>query len=601
MTTAFRSLVDMQQRSCANFAQRNLFGTKRSGVYQWMTYGEFGKEVDAFRAALAALGVKRGERVAAIANNRVEWAVGAYATYGLGAHFVPMYEAQLPKDWEYILEDAQATVLLVSTEAIYDRVKDFPEKLDMLRTVVCFDAPATAEYSYRHLIEANRDTRVEPIDPESAETAGLIYTSGTTGEPKGVILSHGNFTSNINAVQELFPIQEDDCSLSFLPWAHSFGQTCELHTMMSRGAAIGLAESVQTLIDNFSEVRPTILFSVPRIFNRIYDGLQKRMADESPVKRWLFHQGLETARQRRELAEKGQQSFLVEKKYAFFDKLVFSKVRARFGGRLKYAFSGGAALSREVGLFIDDIGIQVYEGYGLTETSPIATANNPQARRIGTIGKPIPGVEILICDEAGKVLPAGTEGEIVVIGPNVMQGYANKPEATDEVIFDLDGKRAFRTGDMGSIGTDGFVRITGRFKEQYKLENGKYVVPSPLEEKLKLSGFINQVFLYGDNRPFNVALVVPDFEALQKWAAKSGIGDTSPEALALNEKAHALVGEELRRYSEDFKGYERPQRWKLLVEEFSTENDMMTPSLKIKRRMVQKAYDADLSALYDAA
>lgn len=601
MATDYTSLVDMQQRACAQFAQRNLFGTKKSGAYFWTTYKEFGDDVDAFRAALASLDVKRGERVAIIANNRVEWAVSAYASYGLGANFVPMYEAQLPKDWEYILGDSAATVLLVSTEEIYERVKDFPERLENLRHVICFEAPATEEHSYQRYLDAHRDSNVEAIEPESGETAGLIYTSGTTGEPKGVILSHGNFVSNVNAVQTLFPIQEDDSSLSFLPWAHSFGQTCELHTMMSRGASIGLAESVQTLIDNFSEVRPTILFSVPRIFNRIYDGLQKRMAEEKPLVRFLFNMGVETARKRRELAERGEQSFWVEKKYALLDRLVFAKVRGRFGGRLKYAFSGGAALSREVGLFIDDIGIQVYEGYGLTETSPIATANNPQARKIGTIGKPIPGVTIEICDEDGNVLPRGTEGEIVVIGPNVMQGYNNRPEDTAEVIFDLNGQRAFRTGDMGSIGTDGFVRITGRFKEQYKLENGKYVVPSPLEEKLKLSGYVNQIYIDGDGRPFNIALVVPDFEALEKWGKNNGVTDLTPEGLVKNQAAHALIGEELKRYSDDFKGYERPLRWKLITDEFSVANDMMTPSLKIKRRNVQKTYAADIEELYASA
>ena len=595
----FASLVDMQRRSCAAHGNRPLFGTKRGGVYQWMTYGEFGAEVDRCRAALGALGVGRGDRVSVIANNRVEWAVGAYGTYSLGGTYVPMYEAQLAKDWKYILRDSGAKVLLVSSEAIYDEVKDFPAEIETLEHVLCFDAPASASASFAAALA--KAAPMDPVMPVAEDICGFIYTSGTTGEPKGVVLSHGNIISNVNAVQQEFPIREDDCSLSFLPWAHSFGQTCELHTLMSRGAAIGLAESVQTLIDNFSEVKPTLLFSVPRIFNRIYDGLQKRMEDESPVKRALFYKGLEVARERRLLADKGQKSWWVDKQYAFFDKLVFSKVRARFGGRLQYAFSGGAALSKEVALFIDDIGIEVYEGYGLTETSPIATANTPGARRIGSIGKPLPGIEVVICDEQGKRVPAGQEGEIVVIGPNVMQGYHNRPEATEEVIFDLDGKRAFKTGDMGSIDPDGFVRITGRFKEQYKLENGKYVVPSPLEELLKLSGFVNQVFLYGDNKPYNVAIVVPDFEAVQKWAKKQGLSASTPEDLVKDKAVHAKIGEELRKYGDAFKGYERPQRWALITDEFSTENDMMTPSLKIKRRVVQRVYQAMLDGLYHDA
>jgi long-chain acyl-CoA synthetase len=598
MPEKYISLVDMQEKSCRKHADNRLFGVKKNGAYQWITYREFGGRVDAFRAALASLGVQRGDKVAAIANNSIEWAVGAYATYGLGAHYVPMYEAQLEKEWKYIIEDAGAVALLVSEPSIYARVEGFIGKVGKLKTIVCFYASDDQPYAYERLLREGAKNPVPSVHPAPEEVAGLIYTSGTTGDPKGVVLSHGNFCSNINAVQEIFPMSSEDISCSFLPWAHSFGQTVELHVLLSMGAAMGIAESVNTLIDNFGEVRPTVLFAVPRIFNRIYDGLQKRMATESPVKKFMFHRGLAVAKARRELAEKGQQSAWLNWQYNLFDKLVFSKVKARFGGRLRYAFSGGAALSKEVGTFIDDIGILVFEGYGLTETSPIASANTPAGRRLGTIGKSIPGVNIYICDEEQRVVPTETDGEIVVVGPNVMQGYYNKPEATDEVIFDLDGKRAFRTGDMGRITKDGFIQITGRFKEQYKLENGKYVSPSPLEESLKLSGFIVQAFVYGDNRLYNVALVVPDFDALAGWAKEHGITDTSPTALAANAQCHALIGEEIKKYSAEWKGFERAQKWALLTEDFSGENDLLTPKMSIKRRNVVKRYQQLLDSLY---
>lgn len=597
-TQLFTSLVEMQEKSCQTYANNPLFGTKRNGRYEWMTYREFAEKVDHLRGALAGLGVKRGDRVAVISNNRVEWAVGAYATYGLGAQYVPMYEAQLPKEWKYILSDSNAVCLLVSTEGIYEQTKPFLEELEHLSSIICFEAPAERSYSYEASLARGKGKPAPSVHPEGDEVAGLIYTSGTTGNPKGVVLSHGNFTSNINAVHQVFPMTSEDVSCSFLPWAHSFGQTVELHVLLSMGASLGIAESVNTLIDNFGEVKPTILFAVPRIFNRIYDGLQKRMADESPVKRFMFHKGLDVARQRRELAEKGQRSAWLDWQYGIFDKLVFSKVKARFGGRLRYAFSGGAALSKEVGQFIDDIGIIVFEGYGLTETSPIATANYPENRRMGTIGRPIPGVQIFICDEDQNVLPANTDGEIVVVGPNVMQGYHNLPEVTEEVIFDLKGKRAFRTGDMGRVSDDGFVTITGRFKEQYKLENGKYVAPSPLEEQLKLSGFVNQAFIYGDNRLYNVCLIVPDWDATKKWAAANGVTATDEAALAKDAKVHALIGEELAKYSTEFKGYEKPRKWALLVEDFTTENDLLTPKMSVKRRNVLKRYQDVLDGLY---
>ncbi len=593
----FTSLVDMQVKACQRYASNNLFGTKVNGAYTWMTYKAFGEKVDRCRAAFAALGVERGHKVAVIANNRVEWAIGAYGTYSLGAHYVPMYEAQLEKDWQYILEDSDAVLLLVANESIAAKVRPWIGEVGSLKHVLVFDAADGADDAFAAHID-RAEPNVDPVYPEGDEVAGLIYTSGTTGKPKGVVLTHGNFTSNVNAVHDIFPMDQADTSCSFLPWAHSFGQTVELHVLLSMGAAIGIAESVQTLLDDFLLVKPTLLFAVPRIFNRIYDGLQKRMANESPVKRFMFNKGLEVAAKRRKLAERGQQSALLEWQYGLFDKVVFSKVKARFGGRLKYAFSGGAALSKEVGTFIDDIGILVFEGYGLTETSPIATANTPDHRQLGTIGKPVPGVRIVILDESQNPVPDGTDGEICVIGPNVMLGYHNNPEATDEVIFERDGDRIFRTGDMGRIQEDGFVKITGRFKEQYKLENGKYVVPSPLEELLKLSGFINQAFIFGDNKLFNVCLVVPDFEALSGWAKQHGISDTSPAALCADPKCHALIGEELAKYSADFKGYEKPKKWTLIEEEFTTENDLLTPKMSVKRRNVIARYQAELDALY---
>jgi long-chain acyl-CoA synthetase len=602
MTKRYSSLVEMQEDACSRFGDKPLIGTKVAGRYEWTSYRRFGELVDHARAAIAAQGVGRGDKVAAIANNRLEWAVGAYATYSLGAHWVPMYEAQQAEDWAFILHDSGAKLLLTSSCEIYDRAVPLVDGVPALDRVLCFEAPAEREHSWARQLELGAKHPVPSVHPGEDEIAGLIYTSGTTGKPKGVVLSHGNFTSNVNAVQDAFPISDDDTSCSFLPWAHSFGQTAELHVLMSRGAAIGLAESVATLMEDFQLVRPTLLLAVPRIFNRIYDGLQKRMAGEKPLVRFMFERGLAVAAKRRKLAERGGKSIVLELQHRLFDRVVFRKIRARFGGRLRYVFSGGAALSREVAEFIDDIGIMVFEGYGLTETSPIATANTPAARKIGTIGKPIAGVEVYVCDEGGKVLPPETDGELVVVGPNVMQGYFNAPEATAEVIFELQGQRAFRTGDMGRIDRDGFVRITGRFKEQYKLENGKYVVPTPLEDQLKLSGFINQAFVYGDNRPFNVCLVVPDFPALQQWAkATHGLVDTTPAALCSDERAHAKIGEELARYGAGFKGYEKPRRWALVPDEMTVENGLLTPKLSVKRRAVVEHYQSVLEGLYVAA
>lgn len=592
MAKDFKNLVEILEHSTEKFKDRPLFGTKKEGQYQWTTYGEFAELVAQFRGALATMGVEsaNGDVVAVIANNRVEWAVGAYATYSLGAKYCPMYEAQQAKDWEYILNDSGAKVVLVANQLIYDQVKPFIDKLDNLERVVYFDGPADSEDAFQTLLEHGKKNPIDAYHAEPDELCGFIYTSGTTGNPKGVLLSHSNLTSNVNGIQTLLDIGPDDVSLSFLPWAHSFGQVVELHGLFSMGAALGIVEDVSTIIENLAEVRPTLLFSVPRIFNRIYDGVHKKMEEGGGLKKFLFEKGMANAEKvRKELDEKGSVGGFTQAMNNFYDGLVFSKVRDRFGGRLRYAFSGGAALSPEVARFIDNLNITVYEGYGLTETSPIATVNYPGNRRIGSVGKPLPGVEITIEDAEGY--PKGT-GEICVKGPNVMQGYHNLPEKTAEVI-DEEGK--FHTGDLGRVDEDGFLWILGRVKEQYKLENGKYVVPGPIEEQLKLSPFINQVMIEGTNQRYNAALIVVDEESLTSWAKKNGIPS---EGLLENEKVLKLYRDEIERVSGPIKGYEKPKKFALLDEEWTPENDMLTPTLKLKRRVVMEKYGDLVESLF---
>jgi long-chain acyl-CoA synthetase len=589
----FSNLVEMFERSVEAFKPNPLFGTKVNGTYQWMTYAEVGALVEAFRGGLASLGVGPGDAVAVIANNRVEWAVAAYATYGLGAKYVPMYEAQLPKEWKYILEDCGAKVLLAANTLIYDQTTGFIEEIDALEHVVNFEGAASDSMTFEALCAAGRLAPTPSVSPSPEDICGFIYTSGTTGNPKGVLLSHGNISSNINAVHQIFPMDQSDVSLSFLPWAHSFGQNVELNTLLSYGASLGLAENVTTIIANLAEVRPTLLFSVPRIFNRIYAGVHKKMADAGGLKQKLFHRTLEVASKRKELAKQGKRSFRLDVQFRILDALVGKKIRARFGGRLRYAFSGGAALSKEVGEFVDNLGITVYEGYGLTETSPISTGNCPAGQVIGSVGRAIPGVQIKI--DPVEAAPEG-QGEIIVYGPNVMQGYHNLPEKTAEVMTEDGG---FRTGDLGRLDSDGFLYITGRVKEQYKLENGKYVAPAPLEEQLKLSGFINQALIDGTNRSYNAALIVPDFETLRPWSVAQGMGQLSDAELCASAAVKALIEGEIKGRAAAFKSYELPKKFVLIAEEFSTENGMLTPKMSLKRRVIMAEHGDALAALYN--
>jgi long-chain acyl-CoA synthetase len=591
----FETLVDIFLQSTANHGPRPLFGEKKNGQWTWLTYAKFGQMVDDLRGGLSQLGVTYGDRVAVIANNRHEWAVGAFASYSLGAVYVPMYEAQLDKEWAYILNDCGAKVVFAANDAIAAKLKALRSELPKLEHIIRFSGSEAEADTFASLMRRGAETPSPISPPKPSDLAGLIYTSGTTGNPKGVMLSHANMSRNVAAMHELFPMSKEDCSLSFLPWAHSFGQVVELNGLFSMGAAMGIAEGVEKIVDNLGEVQPTLLFSVPRIFNRIYDGLQKRMATESAIKRMLFERGLAVASQRKQLAEKNQRSMLLELQHSFFDKVVFSKVRARFGGRLKYAFSGAAAISREVAEFIDNLGITVYEGYGLTETSPIATANFPGNRKIGSVGKPIPGTRVEI-DRSETGDPK--QGEIIVYGHNVMMGYYNLPEENAKVFT---GNGGFRTGDMGMLDEDGYIWITGRIKEQYKLENGKYVVPVPLEQSLQLSPFITNVMLHGHNKPFNVAIIVPDMESLKKWATEKGLDTSSIPELLKRSEVQQLFREQINEFSKDAKGYERPQRFLLISEDFTTANDMLTPSLKLKRRNVLKKYGEAVEELYREA
>ncbi len=580
----YNTLVDIFHDAIATYPDNELFGTKKDGAWHWTTYMQFGKEVDRFRAGLASLGIERGDKVALISNNRVEWAVAAYACLGLGAAFVPMYEAQIAKDWEFIAADCEAKAIICATDAITEKCKEFLKTIPSVKSIISLDSKTTAGEgvsTYKALVAVGDTSKVATIKPEPKDVACLIYTSGTTGNPKGVILSHGNLASNVNAVHDVFPMAASDRSLSFLPWAHSFGQTCELHALFSMGASMALCESVEKIIDNLAETQPTLLFSVPRIFNKIYAGVQKTMSAKPGFIQSMVRASLAAKGKLRNGEQLGLSEGLV---LALTDKVVFSKVRARFGGRLKYAFSGGAAISTEVAEFIDGLGITVYEGYGLTETSPISTANWPNNRRIGSVGKAIPGVRIEI----------SPEHEIIVHGPNVMLGYHNRKEENDAV-FTKDG--GFRTGDMGRI-EDGFLFITGRIKEQYKLENGKYVVPTPLEEQLKLSPYILNAMVYGDNKPYNVALVVANVEAVQAWGAENGVSEKDPAKLLVDPKVKALFNDQLAKYGEKFKGFEAIRDFALISEDFSAENGMLTPSLKVKRRAVLAVHLPLIEALY---
>jgi long-chain acyl-CoA synthetase len=584
----FKTLVDLWDRTTKKYADKELFGTKANGTWNFITFGEFRSQTDDARGGLASLGVKPGDGVAIVSNNRIEWAATAFATYGLRAAFVPMYEQQAPDEWVFILNDCGAKVVFAATAAVYDHLVEKKSEMPALEHVVGLHLPPSDAHSYAAFVDKGKAAPVPVQNPDPNEIAGYIYTSGTTGKPKGVLLTHKNFCANVNAIDGLYEITPEDRSLAFLFWAHSFGQTAELYSLMSQGMSIALNDEIPNLVSNLGEVKPSVLIAVPRIFNRIYDGVNKQMTEKPAPIRALFRAGIAAANKR----SKGEPLGAFENiALSLADKLIFKKIRGRMGGRLKFAVSGSAALSREVGEFVDALGVTVFEGYGLSEAAPVVAANRHGHRKMGTVGQALPGVRIVIDT---KATGDAKNGEIIVYGDNVMQGYHNRPEE-NAAAFTPDG--GLKTGDMGYLDDEGYLYITGRIKEQYKLENGKYVVPSPLEEQLKLSPYILNVMVFGENRPHNVALVVADADAVKRWARDQG---HPLSELTTDPKVLELLKEELKKYSGSFKSFERVKDIIVTTEDFTTDNGMLTPSLKVKRRNVLARYGERLQGLYGA-
>jgi long-chain acyl-CoA synthetase len=586
------NLVELFEGSINRFGNRLVFGTKdKQGVYQWITYADLAKRADHLRGGLAKAGIGKGDVVGIIANNRVEWVVAHFATLGLGGCFVPMYEVELPHVWEYIVRDSGVKFLFVANAGILEKVRDFPDRIPSLEKIILIDGEGQGTMA--ELEKEGETNPVPAVHPSAEDVAVIIYTSGTTGDPKGVLLTHANWTSNTHARVKLYhEFDENDRTLSLLPWAHTYGQG-EMHTFIQLGASMGFMGSTATLLEDLGKVKPTFLLAVPRVFNRIYDVLWKKMNEEGGLAKALFVMGVEAGKKKRRLASEGKSCFLTNLKFAVADKIVFQKIRAKFGGRLKGAMTASAMMNMDIALFFFDIGIPVYDCYGMTETSPGIAMNAPTDYRLGSVGRAIDKVRIVI--DQSVVEEGATDGEIVVYGPNVMKGYHNKPEQTKEIMTPDGG---VRTGDRGRLDKDGYLYITGRLKEQYKLENGKFVFPAALEEDISLLPSIQNAVIYGENRPFNICMVVPDFFTLERYAEKHNLTVDMDELLKRNDIQQMLASEITRSLEGKYASYEIPKKFIFLTEPFSLENGTLTQTLKLKRRIVFQKYRERIDAMY---
>ncbi|MHA1519482.1 MAG: AMP-dependent synthetase/ligase [Promethearchaeota archaeon] len=583
--------IDLFEKSVAKFPNNKYIGEKDAeGIFQYATYKEVSARVDNLRAGLAKLDIlKKGDRIGIISNNSLEWAVGSFAAYGLGCSWVPMYEKELLKMWKYVVQDSGLKILFVANKTIYQHVKGFVAEIDTLKKIFLM---GSEEDSMQTLEDEGKKHPIPAHKPLKTDTAVLIYTSGTTGDPKGVLLSHGNVTNNAQSGMHCFPSFDDTTRVvSILPWAHSYAYTAEMTCITMLGASLGIT-SMEDLSADLKKVKPTFIVAVPRLFNKIYAGVINLMAETGGIKEKLFYAAVAAAKKKRETGKSGL-------KLKLLDTLVFSKIREKLGGELQYSLTASAKNDTEIANFFFDIGMPVFDAYGMTETSPAISISCPSAYKIGSIGKPIEKVKVVI--DSSVVEDGAKDGEIIAYGPNVMQGYLNKPEQTAAIMVeDENGVKGIRTGDRGWIDEEGFLYITGRIKTEFKLLNGKYVHPAEIEESIKLIPWVANAMIIGDGKSYNVALIVPDMDKAKQYGEEKNI-TVPPKDLIQMPEVQKLISAEIQAHlKKDFGSYEIPKRFHFIAEDFTLENKMLTQTFKLKRRNVLEKYGASIEALYDA-
>ena len=566
------------------------------GQWQPISHATIVERVRRIALGLDALGVSRGDRVAILSENRPEWALADYACLTAGFADVPIYATLPAEQIPYLLDDSGATAIFVSSPAQAAKIASVRGKCSTCRYVIAFDEAARhdADFTLRE-VEAKGaalDTPERKAEYERLamavgpnDLATIIYTSGTTGAPKGVMLSHDNIHSNVEATRRVVPI-ENDTAISFLPLCHIFERMGD-YWFFATGTTIAYVDNFDLVPTALQEVRPSIALSVPRLYEKMYARVLENALAGGALKQQIFFWARAVAdKWANEKLAGREPGFLLGAKYAIAQRLVFSKLKARTGGRLRYFVSGGAPLAPEINKFFYAAGLTILEGYGLTETSPVIGVNTPDNFRIGTIGKPIDGVEV-------KIAP---DGEILTRGPHVMQGYFNKLDATREAI---DDEGWFHTGDIGVI-EDDFIRITDRKKDIIVTAGGKNIAPQPIENQVKTNKYVSQAVMIGDRRKFPVLLIVPNFEQLEKWAKLKNLIWTERSQLLAMPAVTAMLDQEVRSMLTGLAPFEMPKKIALIGTDFTVEGGELTPTLKVKRRVIEKNYKSLIDSLYDA-
>lgn len=597
----FRTIPEAFIATCTKYGSNKIafkfYGT--DGLMKEVNYIELQQKVECFAIGLMEFGLKTGDRIGIVSENRIEWIIADLAIASIGAISVPVFPTLTSKQLEYIYNDCSATAIIVSNSFQLRKILEVKDNIPSLRHIIIMNDDYSPKEIHiktlNSIIDTGKKTKeeqdctkilmstIEKIKEDDILT--LIYTSGTTGNPKGVMLTHKNILSNYEGIHEAVHLYDTDTSVSYLPLSHSYERTTGYYTLFFTGVTIGLADSIDTLLPFIQEVKPTVMTTVPRFLETVKRKIFSAMEKEKPAKRIIFKNAVATGKKYVYAKQEKKIPLFLELKYKLFDKLVYSKIREKMGGRLRLLVSGGAALSDDVYEFFASVGITTLQGYGLTEAAPVVSANREEDIEIGTIGKPLFNVEVKFAED----------GEILVRGNNVMKGYWGDEQATESAI-DEDGW--LYTGDIGVLTLRGNIKITDRKKHIFVSSGGKNIAPQPIENLLSQSKYIEHVVLIGEKREYCTALITPNFEQLEGLAKDFDIPFSNKNELITHPKIINHIKKEIDYYQKDLAKYEKVRKFVMLSEPFTIENGELSPKMSIKRHVVEKKYAEIIDQLY---
>ena len=595
----YKNIADMFFQKKRDFPEKTAYQYKKDGQWVSLSFNDAVDMAEKLAAGFASLGIKTGDRISLISHNRYEWAITDYATQALGAILVPIYPSIMPDQVEYIVNDSESVIIIAEDNFQTDKVNEIQKNLKDTKHFIVIDPGDEAVNepwkSFKDMLKIGEDFLAKNPDyiknsidkVKIDDWATIIYTSGTTGEPKGAILTHRNFISNVENSTQNLKVTAEDTMLSFLPLSHVLERMAGHYISCYYGATVAYAESIDKVAENMGEVKPTLMVSVPRLYEKIYARVLEGVEAGSPIKQKIFYWALKIGGEYidKRMNHKPIPGSLQFKKN-LADKLVFSKLSERVGGRIRFFISGGAPLSKEIAEFFGAAGLIILEGYGLTETSPVISINLLDKFKFGTVGPVIPNVEVEIAED----------GEILTRGDHVMVGYYKKEEATKEAI---DEKGWFHTGDIGIIDDDGFLKITDRKKNIIVTSGGKNIAPARIENALTNSPVIEQAMVVGDKRKFCTAVIVAAQEYIEKWAKDNNIQYDSYEDLVSKPEVIDFVSKEVDKMTKHLASYETIKKFVLAKAPFTIETGELTPSLKVKRRVILEKYADEIEEMYD--